>query len=154
MIAFVFVPPARADTAVIEGWFVGHARAVGSFHNRVDGSTRRFTVETNGHWDGPVLTLAEDIRYWDGEHARKVWHLTKTGATTFVGTREDVVGQARGVVEGQGRLRLRYTARAEGRTLDFDDVLELCADGTMLNTVHVSYLLLPVGEAEIRFRKP
>src|SRR5437763_2033518 len=99
---------AHADTIPIESWFVGHTRAVGAFHNRIDGSRRQFTVETSGHWDGPVLTLAEDILYWDGEHALKVWRLTKTGTTTFVGTRSDVVGQAKGTIDAKGRLRLQY----------------------------------------------
>ena len=65
----------------------------------------------------------------------------------------DVVGLARGFTDQQGRLHLEYSARNDGRTLSFDDVLELRPDGTVVNTIEVSYLLLPVGEAQIHFHK-
>ena len=145
--------PQKASDTSIEDWFLGRATAIGTFHNKLDGTSRQFNVSTIGTRTGNVLTLEEDIAYWDGERDRKVWRLTKTGPKTFAGTRADVMGTARGTTDEQGRLHLVYSATSDNHTLAFDDILELQADGTIKNTITVSYLLLPVGDAEIHFRK-
>lgn len=139
---------------VIETWFSGPAVATGQFRNSIDGSVRGVEVRFKPRWDGHTLTLREDIRYSDGEREVKTWHLTKTGPGTYVGRRDDILGEAVGFTDALGRLRLQYKAKVGERYLSFDDTLALQPDGSVINTATVSYLFLHVGDVELHFRRP
>ncbi|MDB5650078.1 MAG: hypothetical protein JWL62_1598, partial [Hyphomicrobiales bacterium] len=87
---------------------------------------------------------------------RKTWVLTKTGPSTYSGTREDVIGTADGRLDGP-TFRLAYTATVKTKqsTIDlgFNDVLGLLPDGSVLNRATVSKLGVKVGEVTLHISK-
>ncbi len=142
-------------TLVLEDWFRGRTTARGFFLNLIDGSRRDLVVDLVGTWSKgkQTLTLVEDFFYSDGERDKKTWRFTKTGPGTYVGKREDVIGEAKIFTDPAGRIRLQYKAMVGGRALAFDDTLALRPDGTVLNTADVSYLFLSVGRVELVFNR-
>lgn len=149
-------PQAPATTAApplaLEAFFPGRTEGDGVFTNSWTGSARRFRVVIDGTWDGSVLTLVEDFDYVDGEKDRKTWQLRRTGPGTFRGTREDVVGDARAWTEAKV-VRLEYTVKLGGWTVDFADVLALRDDGSLLNRAIVGKWGLRVGRVELVLRR-
>lgn len=149
-------PPAPDETAstfVIERDLVGRSVARGEFR-AINGVRRGFTATLNGAWDGRTLTLVEDFAYDDGERDRKTWRLERTAPGEFLGTREDVVGQARGFQDGDV-FRLEYDVRLPdesgepGRKVRFRDVLANTADGRVLNRANVGWFGLRVARVEL-----
>ncbi len=143
---------------VPEQFFVGKTLASGEFVNTIDGSKRSLTAVIKGRFDGKALTLVEDFTYSDGERDRKTWVLTKTGPTTYSGTREDVIGTADGRLDGP-LFRLTYMANVKTKSssydLTFDDVLGLQQDGSVLNRAIVSKYGFKIGEVTLRIsRRP
>jgi hypothetical protein len=143
---------AAAPPLALEAFFPGRTEGDGVFTNSWTGSQRRFHVVIDGAWDGRTLTLVEDFAYADGEKDRKTWQLTRTGPGTFEGTREDVVGTARAWIEGKV-VRLEYTVKLGGWTVDFSDVLALRDDGSLLNRATVGKWGLRVGRVELSLRR-
>ncbi|MBX3429747.1 MAG: DUF3833 family protein [Hyphomonadaceae bacterium] len=149
-------PPTPTDASttafVLERDLVGASVARGEFR-AITGTRRAFTVELNGTWDGNVLTLVEDFAYEDGERDRKTWRLTRTAPGRFTGTREDVVGEAAGFVDG-AVFRLEYdvilpSEDGRGRKVRFRDVLALNADGDVLNNATIGWFGLRVGSVSL-----
>ncbi len=141
-----------APPLALEAFFPGRTEGEGVFTNSWTGSERRFRVVIDGAWDGSVLTLVEDFAYADGEKDRKTWRLTRTGPGAFRGTREDVVGEARVWTEGKV-VRLEYTVKLGGWTVDFADLLALRDDGSLLNRATVGKWGLKVGRVELALRR-
>jgi len=154
-------PPSLDATAtrkpfVPERFFLGQTLAEGEFVNTIDGSRRGLTAKIRGTFDGKKLTLVEDFLFSDGERDRKTWVLTKTGPTSYSGTREDVIGTAEGRLEGPV-FRLTYTADVKTKSsviaLTFDDVLVYEPDGSVLNRAIVSKFGVKVGEVTLRMKR-
>jgi len=97
----------REPRLALEDYFEGHTRAWGIFEDRFEHLRRQFVVDINGHWDGTKLELAEDFHYSDGETARRVWRITKTGEHDYEGRAADVIGVAQGKAYGNA-LNWRY----------------------------------------------
>lgn len=149
----VLDPASAAKPLVLEKFFAGKTYAEGSFVNAITGAERKVKVVLVGSWNGRVLKLFEDFTYADGERAQKTWYLTKTGPGTYTGTREDVIGTADGRADGP-LVRLSYDANlmSGGSTIQvrFEDVLELTADGSVLNKAVVSKLGVRIGDVTLR----
>lgn len=146
-------PAAASERAfVLERDLVGRSIARGEFR-AITGTRRGFTAELNGAWDGETLTLVEDFAYDDGERDRKTWRLRRTAPGRFVGTREDVVGEAIGFQDG-AVFRLEYdvilpSENGRGRKVRFRDVLALRSDGDILNNATVGWFGLRVGAVSL-----
>lgn len=148
----------EAEPFVPEKFFIGTTYAQGEFVNIIDGTTRGVKAVIRGRFDGASLTLMEDFTYSDGEKERKTWTLTKSGEGVYLGTREDVVGIAKGRLEGPV-FRLTYMANVKTKTssydLSFDDVLGYQPDGTVLNRAVVSKLGVKIGDITLKIsRRP
>lgn len=147
------VPAASGATPfVVERDLVGPSVARGEFR-AITGTRRAFTAQLNGSWDGAVLTLVEDFAYDDGERDRKTWHLRQVSPGRFTGTREDVVGEATGFMDGN-IFRLEYdvvlpSENGSGRKVRFRDVLALRADGGILNNASVGWFGFHVGSVSL-----
>lgn len=154
--ACVTRPPLPAETArpafAIERDLVGKTTAVGEF-SAINGVKRRFTATLNGVMEGQTLVLREEFAYADGERDVKTWRLTPLGGGEWRGTREDVVGEARGFVDGDAfRLEYLIDLPQKGKKpmrLRFKDVLVRTASGAVLNKAIVSKYGFPVGRVEL-----
>lgn len=150
-------PPAPGKL-VLEDFFRGTLTADGTFTNTRDGTTRGLKVKMKGTWDGSTLTLVEDFVYSDGERDRKTWRFTRTGEGRYVGTREDVIGTA-DVVQDGNDVRLSYTARVTTKDgssyrIRFADVLRLKDKRTVINTADLkAFFIVPVGTVDLTIRK-
>lgn len=140
----------------LESWFEGRTVARGEF-STITGYKRGFDVILTGTWNGRTLNLREDFVFDDGEKDRKTWRFTKTGPGTYSGTREDVIGATTVKVEGN-TARFSYDVYLDGKNqknrVRFADVMELRADGTVLNTAKVSKFGIPIGRTKVEFRRP
>jgi hypothetical protein len=121
----------------------------------VIGAATMFDVSINGTWDGQVLTLVEDFKYPSGTTERKTWRLTKTPAGDYVGTREDVIGQARAYRDGT-TLRLDYRVALDtplGKTAHFQDVLYWENAQTIRNKATVSKYGLRLARVNLQITR-
>lgn len=142
---------------VLEEFFRGPLLAEGEFLNTRDGTRRGVKVKMNGSWDGTTLTLVEDFVYSDGEKDRKTWRFTKTGEGRYVGTREDVIGQA-AIMQVGNDIRLDYKATVRTKDggsygITFADVLTQTGPRTVLNTAKLSWLFFDVGTVRLDIHK-
>ena len=118
------------------------------FINSWTGSQRPFTVVIQGSWEGSVLTLVEDFAFADGEKDRKTWRLRPTGAGSYAGTREDVVGVAQAWTDGNA-VRLEYAVNLGGWTVNFSDVLALQDSTHLVNKATIGKWGVRIGRVEL-----
>jgi hypothetical protein len=149
----------RADGAfVIERDLLGSAVARGEF-SAINGVRRSFTAYLDGTRAGDTFTLRERFEYDDGERDHKTWILTLKGDGTYIGTREDVIGEARGWQDGP-TFRLEYDIRLPtdngepGMKVRFRDVMWKTADGRVLNHAVVGKWGLRVGTVKLVIEPP
>jgi Protein of unknown function (DUF3833) len=152
------IPTAAAASAafVVEQHLVGASVARGEFRS-ITGVRRGFTAQLNGAWDGRTLTLVEDFAFDDGQRDRKTWRLERTEPGRYVGTREDVVGQAQGFQDG-AVFRLEYdvilpSSNGHGRKVRFRDVMAFNGDGDVLNNATVGWWGLRVGSVSLLIQR-
>jgi hypothetical protein len=141
---------------VLEDYFAGNVRASGMFEDRFGQIRRQFTVDISGTWDGRDLVLDEWFNYSDGERERRVWTITKTGANTYEGRADDVIGTATGESRGNA-LNWRYDLdlKVGDSTLrvHFDDWMFLQSSGMLLNRARVSKFGIDIGTVTLAFVK-
>ncbi|MBZ9653629.1 DUF3833 family protein [Phyllobacterium lublinensis] len=152
-----FAVPATssAKDLVLEKYFVGTTRAQGKF-SAINGVRKSFTVLLTGKWNGKLLTLKENFTYSDGEKDIKTWRFLKTSPTTYVGTREDVVGQTLVTVRGDtARFSYDVYLDADNRKnrVRFHDTMKWMSNGVLINSAWVSKYGFPVARTRVVFRK-
>ena len=81
-------------------YFNGDIDAYGIFTDRSGQVVRRFVVTIKASWEGEKGVLEEDFVYSDGEKQRRVWTLIHQGDGKYIGTADDVVGEASFLVAG------------------------------------------------------
>jgi len=141
----------------LAAYFTGQSQAWGQFQDRFGKVRRRFVVDITGTWDGETLTLTEAFRYDDGATEQRIWRLHRTGANTWEGTADGVVGTASGEVAGNA-FNWRYTfdlQTGDGKTLRlaFDDWMWRVDEDVLINRARVSKFGITVGEVLIFFRR-
>lgn len=148
---------AAAGPFVIEDVLTGRTVGRGKIKT-ITGVDRGFEAILNGSWDGRVLTLVEDFTYDDGEIDQKTWRLTKLPNGEYEGTREDVVGTARGYQVENG-FRLEYlidlpTGPGKTTRVGFRDILVMDGQGDVLNDATVGYRGFRVGRVTLVINRP
>ncbi|MDO9599457.1 MAG: DUF3833 domain-containing protein [Azoarcus sp.] len=137
-------------------YFNGTLDAHGIFQDRSGEVVKRFHVLIEASWKGDVGTLDEYFTYSDGSTQRRVWTLTRTGPDRYIGTADDVVGEALGESAGNA-LRWRYVMAlpVDGKVynVDFDDWMFLMDDKVMLNRSAMSKWGIHLGEVTLSFYK-
>jgi len=149
-------PDGITDTFVLQEDLLGATVGHGNF-SAIDGTSRDFTAYMQGSWDGKNFTLVEDFDYADGVEERKTWVFTLLDNGEFSGTREDVVGTARGYQDDKV-FRLEYTMAipnedgSPGRRVSFKDVLFKQSDGAIRNDANVGLWGLKVGKVSLTIK--
>ena len=142
---------------VLEEYFQGRTQAWGLFEDRFGTVQRQFVVTIDGVWDGTTLVLNEDFVYNDGETENRVWSVTKTGIDTYVGTTENVIGEAVGVSAGNAfNWAYQFNLKVgDGYwKVRFDDWMFMQPDGVLLNKAVVKRWGLKLGTVFLSFSKP
>ena len=150
-----FAAPVASNTLVLEDTLTGQTLGEEVFINSQTGAATTFSVVINGTWDGKVLTLVEDFNFGDGSKDRKTWHITKTDAGRYQGTREDVLGSADLRQDGKAvRIDYYVTLRTGlgANNVRFRDLLYLQDDRTIVNKAVVSKFGLRIGRVQITMR--
>ena len=98
--------PALTPALNLRSYFTGQVDAWGMFQDRSGKMIKRFTVNITGTWSGNTGTLDERFVYADGTTQRRVWTIRQDSANRYVGTADDVVGEAIGEAAGNA-LRWR-----------------------------------------------
>ncbi|MGI9316076.1 MAG: DUF3833 domain-containing protein [bacterium] len=142
---------------VLEEYFVGKTKAWGMFEDRFGRIQRQFVVDITGKWEGNTLTLREDFIYSDGETETRIWVLNKTGATTYEGTTDNVIGVAKGTINGNAfNWVYDFNLKVEDSIwkVKFDDWMILQPDGVLLNKATITRWGIKLGTVYISFSKP
>lgn len=147
--------PAEAlssDTLIIENDLLGPSEARGFFKS-IAGDDRGFTAYINGRMEGETFFLEERFEYDDGERDEKTWRLTKKNDGTYVGLREDVVGEALGYMDGPA-FRLEYKVDLPKENggftrVGFRDVLVKLENGEIFNKATVGWRGIRAGRVEL-----
>ncbi len=137
-------------------YFNGTVDAWGMFQDRSGKVVKRFTVTMRCTWDGDNGVLDEDFVYSDGTKQKRIWKIRKVGDGRYVGTADDVVGEATGVASGNA-LNWRYTLAlpVDGRVwnVQFDDWMYQMDDRVMLNRAVMSKFGIRLGEVTLSFAR-
>jgi hypothetical protein len=132
----------------IDGW--------GMFQDRSGKVVKRFHVVIDAKWQGDTGVLDESFSWSDGTTSKRVWTLKKQPDGRFIGTADDVVGEAVGEVAGNA-LRWRYVMAlpVDGKVwhVDFDDWMFQVDDRAMLNRSFMSKWGFRLGEVTLGFVK-
>ncbi len=152
-------PASRAGATpalVLEDWLQGRTYAIGVFE-RGQVLDRKFYVEIDGDWNGRALTLDERFLYDDGMTDRRVWTMEQVADGRFIGTANDVIGQADIAVVGDAAffdyvvdLKLQDGSTVEVR---FTDRIYQISRDMIINRATVSKFGLDLGEVAIVFTK-
>ncbi|MGM9483177.1 DUF3833 domain-containing protein [Roseateles sp. NT4] len=140
----------------LRSFFNGPLTAKGMFTDRAGRVVKRFSVQMVARWDGDAGVLDERFQYSDGTTQRRVWRLRATGQGRYVGTADDVVGEAAGESAGNA-FRWAYTLAlpVDGRVWDvaLDDWMFLLDERTVLNRSSMSKFGLHVGDVTLVITK-
>jgi len=148
----------QAEQPVLDlpSYFNGTLDAWGMFQKRSGEVVKRFHVVVDATWQGRIGTLDERFTYADGSTQRRVWTLRPDGPGRWIGTADDVVGEAIGEVSGNA-LRWRYTLAlpVDERVVEveFDDWMFLIDHEVMLNRSVMKKWGFTLGEVTLSFRK-
>lgn len=140
----------------LKQYFNGTVDAWGIVQDRSGTVIKRFKVVMTCNWEGDVGTLDEDFTYSDGTKQRRVWTVRKTGEGRFIGTADDVVGEAVGVASGnalQWKYVLALPVNGKVYHVDFDDWMYLMDQQVMLNRTQMSKFGFGVGSITLSFVK-
>lgn len=141
-------------------FFNGTIDAYGIFTDRSGAMVKRFTVLIQANWsvvDGKkVCTLDERFDYSDGTKQKRIWTLTEVAPGKYIGTADDVIGEANGSLSGNA-LNWTYTLAlpVDGTIyhVQFDDWMYLIAPKVMINKAQMSKFGVNLGEVTLSFYK-
>nr|WP_215335305.1 DUF3833 domain-containing protein [Polynucleobacter sp. AP-Ainpum-60-G11] len=141
-------------------YFNGTIDVYGIFTDRSGEVKKRFTVLLVAQWkvvDGKkVGTLDESFEYSDGTKQKRIWTLTETAPGKYIGTADDVVGEALGESAGNA-LNWAYTLAlpVDGTIyhVQFNDWMYLVTPKVMLNKAKMSKFGIDLGEVTLSFYK-
>ncbi|WP_371817425.1 DUF3833 domain-containing protein [Polynucleobacter sp. AP-Nino-20-G2] len=141
-------------------YFNGTIDAYGIFTDRSGNVQKRFTVLLVAKWsvvDGKKTgILDESFEYSDGTKQKRIWTLTETAPGKYIGTADDVIGEALGESSGNA-LNWTYTlALPVDKTIyhvQFNDWMYLITPKVMMNKAKMSKFGIELGEVTLSFYK-
>jgi hypothetical protein len=137
-------------------YFEGETSAWGIFEDRFGNVRRQFQVDIEGRVDDNEMILDERFQYNDGETDRRIWRIRKTGDLTYEGEADDVIGIAKGEVQGNAlnwRYDLNLKVGDSTYKVHFDDWMFLQSGGVMVNRARLSKWGFDIGEVTLFFTK-
>ena len=140
----------------LESFFQGEATANGKFV-AINGASREFDVKLNGKFNDEKLVLREDFLFKDGQKDTKTWVFRKTSLKTYLGTREDVIGETEVIINGNV-AKFTYLVYLDGNAkkmkVRFRDKMTLIAPNKLINEAVVYKFFIPIAKTRVEFTKP
>lgn len=141
----------------IKNYFTGTIIAWGIVQDFTNKVTKRFCVEVIGTWDGDYGTLSEAF-YFTGEKklSYRTWKLRKQENGSYIGTADDVKGDAIGVHKGFA-FHFQYDFLLEvdegSYQVTMDDWMYQLDDYKVINRTSMRKFGLKVADITIFFDK-
>ena len=140
----------------LQEYFTGPIKAWGIIQDHKGHVTRRFDVTMNGTWQGDTGTLVEQFHYYDGETQERIWKIKPISQSQYEGTAGDILGAAKGQVEGSA-MRWAYEMDLPvGDTtyrITFDDWMFHMNDGVLINRSYLKKFGITVAELTLFMQK-
>lgn len=140
----------------LEEYFTGEIKAWGLVQDRKGHVTRRFDVTMVGTWEGDTGTLEEHFKYYDGETEKRIWTIKKISNENYQGTAGDIVGTAKGELNGNA-MRWAYQMDLDvgekTYRITFDDWMFLMNDGILVNRSYLKKFGFTVAELTLFMQK-
>lgn len=140
----------------IKSYFDGNVMAWGMIQDYRSQVTRRFCVDIIGTWEGNIGTLDETFYFSDGEVSTRIWTLNKIDKQSYIGTADDVIGQAQGKQKGIA-FHWQYTLAVpvDGKTYQFflNDWMYKIDEKRLFNRTSMQKFGIDVAEISLFFEK-
>ncbi len=137
-------------------YFQGKTKAWGVVVDRFGNFQKSFSVEMLGTLEENKLILDEYFVYDNGERERREWVIEKTGAFSYRGFSENIIGFAEGK-EFKNTLNFAYKSEIEivGRNLnvEFEDWFLRPDRNTVINRAVIKKFGIKIADVSIFFRK-
>lgn len=137
-------------------FFQGDLIAHGMFKDRFGKVKKTFVVKMNAEWEGNICTLSEYFSYNDGTKSTRIWKIEKLSDNNFIGSADDVLGKAFGIVAGNALkwdYQLKLKVDEDEYKVDFDDWMYLVSDDVLLNQSYMNKWGINLGEVVLSIRK-
>jgi hypothetical protein len=145
--------PSKID---LRKFFDGDVEGWGSLFDFNGRQTRSFKVDIKGRWEGDTGVLEEWFIFDDGEKTKRIWRISFSDENSFVGSAGDVIGEAKGVINGNA-VNLNYVLNIpyKGSTinLSMDDWMYLVEENTIINRTSMKKFGFRVGEIVLVMKK-
>lgn len=137
-------------------YFEGPVKATGVFQDPFHCCRRKLVVDLFGSRHENQLKLDELFHYDDGEKQERVWWLSAIDENQFQGHADDVIGLAKGSVNG-AELRWRYQMLLPignwKLKVSFDDRMYLLPDNILINRATIRKWGIPIGTVTLVFQR-
>ncbi|MFT5812989.1 MAG: hypothetical protein ACI9VT_000727 [Psychroserpens sp.] len=140
----------------IQQYFSGKSIAWGMVQDYTSKVTRRFCVELDGQWQGEDGLLKEVFYFADGEVSFRNWQLKKLKQGKYLGSAEDVVGNANGQQVGfafQWQYDLLVPIDGDEIQLSLDDWMYQIDEYRVFNRTKMKKFGVTVAEITLFFDK-
>ena len=140
----------------IEKYFEGGVYAYGMLQDRKGKVIRQFRATMSGKYENNILTLEEFFSWHDGEKQKRIWKIKKIDEHNYIGTAEDVVGEAKGFSYGSAfkfEYYLMVPFKGKNIKIKFDDWIFKQSDKIAINRATLSKFGFKVGELTVVFKK-
>ena len=139
-----------------EEFFTGSLACSGMFVDRFGQVRRRFVVDVFCEPFENGFALHETFQFDDGETEERVWKITKHEDGSYTGQCDDLLGAAKGKLEGPAlKWRYQFLLNLGTRKLkvDFDDLMVQQSQNVVLNRAKVRKFGILLGELFITFQR-
>ena len=144
----------------LEKLFQGELKAHGVVLDRSGAFQRSFTVKMIGNWQKENGQLKGKLDEWfvydDGEEDTRTWLITKTAEGEYMGTANDVIGQANGHARGNAlywRYDLEIQYKGDPLVVTLDDWMYLVDENRLINRTEIIKFGFKVGEVLLSIEK-
>jgi len=143
-------------TLDLKQFFNGQLKAYGMLQDRQGLVFRKFSADITAHWENNTGYLDETFYFDDGEISTRLWVLTDHGGGRYTGKAGDVVGEAKGQVEGAAfywTYVLQVPYKDSTIDLRLDDWLYLVSNDRLINKTRLSKFGFGAGELTLVIEK-
>ena len=141
---------------IFENFFNDKLTAYGIVFDRSGKMTRHFSVDIDAKWQGKTGIIYEEFLFNDGEESTRTWTVVKLDSGVYEGTASDVIGIAKGKVQGSvltWNYDLKIKIDGEVYIVKLDDWMYLLDNNRLFNKTDIIKFGLKMGEVILYIEK-